>query len=167
MFHTDNAVPNIVLVREIQFSLASWGQYYLAADYAIMKRLILGFVLGGLLGAQASSLIGVGHGTLALLGFSSSLLGLLLDVGIIIPLLGTPFLWAAYFLLIPDIDSRGSRLATLAGVIALHLLIGLWFMSDDVAVYQLEPTPVIWFFVLFVISIGLLIFVSMRRRFSG
>ena len=128
-----------------------------------MKRLILGFVLGVLLGAQASSFIGVGHGSGALLGFSSSLLGLLLDVGIIIPILGTPLLWAAYFLLIPDIDSRERRLATLAGVIALHLLIGLWSMSDDGAVYQLEPAPVISFFLLFAISIGLLIFVSMRQ----
>jgi len=68
--------------------------------------------------------------------------------------------------LIPDIDSRKSRLAVLTGVIALHLLIGLWSVSDDGAVrrtYQLDPAPVISFFVLFAISIGLLIFFSLRR----
>jgi len=131
-----------------------------------MKRLILGFVLGALLSGQASSFIGAGHGIGALLGFSSSVLGLLLDLGLIIPILGTPLLWAAYFLLIPDIDSRKSRLAVLTGVIALHLLIGLWSVSDDGAVrrtYQLDPAPVISFFVLFAISIGLLIFFSLRR----
>jgi len=113
-------------------------------------------------------MIGIGHGTVAPLGFSSSLLGVLVDLGPIIPILGTPVLWGLYFLLIPDIESRANRIATIFAVLILHLSIGFWLSVDDsggmARAYEMQPGAMVIFFVLFVVSFGLLIVISMKQR---
>ena len=113
-------------------------------------------------------MIGVGHGTVAPLAFSSSLLAMLLDLGPIIPLIGTPLLWGFYFLLIPDLDSRSTRIATVGGVVTLHLLTGLWFSFDDQAgmqrAFDTQTTGLIVFFVVLTVSIALLVFLSMKQK---
>lgn len=135
-----------------------------------MKRFFLGFLLGIGLTGFSLAFIGVGHGTVGLLGFSSSLLGMLLDLGLIIPIVGTPLLWGFYFLVIPDIDSRVYQLAILTGVLALHLTLGFWFMYDNrlgvSRAYEQQPTTLVLFFMLLAISFGLLIISSVRPRSS-
>ena len=131
-------------------------------------RSLLGLLLGLCLAGLGLGFIGAGHGTVAPLAFSSSVLAMMLDLGPIIPLVGTPLLWGLYFLLIPDLDSRTVRMATAAGVVTLHLIMGLWFSYDDAAgmqrAYDMQFGGLIVFFLLLAISSGLLIFLSARHR---
>lgn len=130
-----------------------------------MLRLCLGAFLGLCLAGVSSSFIGIGHGTDVPIAFASSLLGFMLDFGPVIPTLGMPILWGAYFLLIPDIDSKFRRLVVLFTVLGLHLLIGLLFyMDDQLGMARASGRGLLFFFILLLISASLLIFVSLKSR---
>jgi drug/metabolite transporter (DMT)-like permease len=46
---------------------------------------------------------------------------------------GTPFLWAIYFVLIPEIDSLPGRIIALVLIALLHILPAIWLASNDSA----------------------------------
>jgi hypothetical protein len=131
-----------------------------------MWRFFLGLFLGLCLASYAFSLEGIGHGTIVPTAFASALLAFMSDLGPIIPSLGMPLMWGLYFLVIPDIESKGKRLTVLFGVIALHVLIGIWFVIDDRSgierAYALQRTSLVSFFVLLMISMVLLTVVSLK-----
>ena len=126
-----------------------------------MWRFLLGLLLGLCLAGYSFSLVGIGHGTTVPMAFASSLLAFMVDLGPVIPILGMPILWGFYFLLIPDIDSRVKRFAVLITVLGLHLLIGVLFYIDDpTGMAEASGGSLISFFVLLLISMSLLVFVS-------
>lgn len=129
-----------------------------------MWRFLLGVFLGLLLAGDASWFIGVGHGTIVPFAFASSLLALMLELGPVIPSLGTPLLWGIYFLLIPDIDSRVKRFVVLFAVLGLHLLVGvLFYIDDEAGMERASGGNLISFFVLLLVSASLLILFSYRH----
>ena len=125
-----------------------------------MRRLLLGAFLGLCLAGYSSAFVGIGHGgTFAPIGFASSVLAFMVEFGPVIPVLGTPILWGLYFLLIPDIESKGLRLGVLSTALGLHVLIGALFYHEEPG-YGGSLVP---FFVLFLISVSLLIYVSTKE----
>jgi len=124
-------------------------------------RFALGFVVGLILTACALVPTAAGHGTYAPLVAAASFLALVPVLGI----LGTPFLWAIYYTVIPAIDSRIMRGFVVVSVLLLHLLPGLWLAFEDPAfTRQLAQNPsllvifcLLWsaaFIVLTVLSAG-------------
>lgn len=126
-----------------------------------MWRLLLGAFLGLCLAGSSGSSVGIGDGpgTFAAVGFASSILAFMVDLGPVIPALGTPILWGLYFLLIPDIESKGMRLGVLSTALSLHVLIGALFYFDE-AGFSGSLVP---FFVLFLLAMSLLVYVSTKE----
>ena len=96
-------------------------------------RATIGFLFGLALGAIAFLLAGIGHGTYVPMIASVSVLAFIPVLGVLIALFGAPFLWAAYFILIPAILSRVKRTVALALVAIFHLIPPLWFAFKDSA----------------------------------
>ena len=134
-----------------------------------MWRFFLGLVLGLLLAGQSFGLSGVvGHGgTYAPMAFSASVFAIMTDLGPIIPLVATPFLWAFYFLLIPQIETFRMKTCLLVAVLLLHLLTGTWAVFDDdrgvARALHDQAGAVLVFFVLLLAAVGLLIYLTFRR----
>jgi len=55
-------------------------------------------------------------------------------------LFGTPFLWATYYALIPQIVSRWKRFTTVVLIASLHLMLGVWVAREERQFYQ-EKIP--------------------------
>jgi len=131
-------------------------------------RFILGFVIGLVLAVASLFMAGAGHGSYAPFIFSSGLLALLMLLdGFWVALIGTPLLWSAYFLFIPNINSRNGRIAIATVVVLLHSLVGIWSIGSRELLerdFQRQGTGLISFFVLFAISSALLILISGRPR---
>lgn len=129
-----------------------------------MWRFLLGLFLGLCLAGYSFSFIGIGHGTTVPMAFAASVLAFMVDLGPIIPALGMPLLWGFYFLLVPDIDSRVKRFVVLFTALGLHLLIGVLFYIDDpTSMGAVSGGGLISFFLLLLISMSLLVFVSLGK----
>jgi len=96
-------------------------------------RASIGFLLGLALAAIAFLLAGAGHGTYVPMIANVSVLAFIPLLGILIAVLGPPFLWAGYFILIPAIVSRVKRTVALALVTIFHLIPPLWLAFSDSA----------------------------------
>jgi hypothetical protein len=57
-----------------------------------MWRFFLGLFLGLCLAGYSSSFVGIGHGTFTPIAFAASLLAFMVDLGPVVPTLGTPIL---------------------------------------------------------------------------
>jgi hypothetical protein len=126
-------------------------------------RFALGFILGLILSAVAFLLAGAGHGTYAPAVANASVLALLPVVGIFISLFGTPFLWAIYYVFIPQMDSQPQRIVALILLSLLHLVPGAWIAFGDSAFNRaLNNHPAaIWLYgTILVITILFLAFLS-------
>ncbi len=126
-------------------------------------RCALGFILGLILSAFAFLLAGAGHGTYAPVVANASVLALLPVVGILISFFGTPFLWAIYYIFIPQIDSQAKRVVALVLLSLLHLVPGAWIAFEDSAFNRTlnnHPTVVWLYGIVLVITIVCLAFLS-------
>ncbi|MCM3870273.1 MAG: hypothetical protein ND895_06190 [Pyrinomonadaceae bacterium] len=92
-------------------------------------RFAFGFVLGLILLVCALLLSGAGHGTYAPVIANASVLALIPGLGFLIP----PFLWALYFLVIPEIDPPVRKVIALVLIALLHMVPGIWIASEDPA----------------------------------
>lgn len=95
---------------------------------------------------------GVGHGSYSPLVANAPVLIFIPEVGILAAVFGTPFLWAAYFLWIPEIKSGKARLFAVVLVALVHLEAGDWMASQDsylLRTFKDEPWPhglLLWVF---------------------
>jgi hypothetical protein len=124
-------------------------------------RFALGFILGLILSAFAFLLAGIGHGTYAPTVANASVLALLPVVGILISFFGTPFLWAIYYVVIPQINSQAKRVVALILLSLLHLVPGAWIALEDSAFNRAlnnHPTVVWLYGMILVITILCLAF---------
>ena len=132
-------------------------------------RIAAGFVLGCILSVCAFSLAGAGHGTYTPLTANAPMLVVIPDVGILAALFGTPLLWAAYFLAIPEITSRILRLLAVILVALLHVGVGTWMASRDSylpRMFAYAPSFTIFYFgllILSVVALGVLASVANNR----
>jgi heme/copper-type cytochrome/quinol oxidase subunit 4 len=131
-------------------------------------RFAFGFVLGLILSACALFLTGAGHGTYAPIIANASFLALIPGLGILLALAGTPFLWAIYFLVIPEIDSRPGRVIALVLISLLHVVPGVWLASEDHAFTRALESHPMWVIAhglaLVAAIISLTIFTSWERK---
>ena len=96
-------------------------------------RFALGFSLGLIMSVCALFLSGAGHGTYAPMIANVSLLALIPGFGFLLAIVGTPFLWAIYLVVIPEMDSSPARILACALVALLHVVAGIWLASEDSA----------------------------------
>lgn len=97
-------------------------------------RSILGFFVGCLLSVSALLLGGAGHGTFAPMVGNASIFFFVPGLGVFLAILGTPFLWAIYYALIPKFDWYWAKLTGLFSVLVLHLVLGTGYAFTE---YQL------------------------------
>ncbi len=132
-------------------------------------RISIGFGLGCLLSISAFALAGAGHGTYTPLTANAPMLVIIPEVGVFAALFGTPLLWAAYFLAIPEINARVLRLCAVVLVGLVHMGAGTWMASRDSylsRMFAYTPSFMIFYFVLLVTSIvvlGALALVASKR----
>ena len=100
---------------------------------ATRVRFAFGFGLGLIMSVCALSLSGAGHGTYAPMIANVSLLALIPGLGFLLAIVGTPFLWAIYFVLIPEMESLRGKILVLALVVLLHVVPAIWLASEDSA----------------------------------
>jgi hypothetical protein len=129
-----------------------------------MLRFGLGVLLGFCLAGQSLWSIGVGHGSAAPLFFALSVLGFVVSSFPLSAFLAGPLLWGAYFLLIPDIAHRGTRIVVLTVALVSHLLVGFWMMSEDSGSYQFSLPASGMFVATFLIAVGGLTWITLKRR---
>jgi hypothetical protein len=92
-----------------------------------------GFVLGLIMSGCALLLSEAGHGTYAPMIANVSVLALIPALGFLLAVVGTPFLWAIYFVLLPEMDSLAGRILALVVVVLLHVVPGIWLATEDPA----------------------------------
>ena len=132
-------------------------------------RIAVGLGLGCILSICAFALAGAGHGTYTPLTANAPMLAIIPDVGILAALFGTPFLWAGYFLAIPEITSRILRLFAVVMVALVHLGVATWMASDDSYLphmFEYAPSFTIFYFgllILVVVTLGMLASLGPRR----
>jgi hypothetical protein len=122
-------------------------------------RISVGFGLGCLLSICAFALAGAGHGTYTPLTANAPMLIIIPEVGVLAALLGTPLLWAAYFLAIPEINSRILRLLAVALVALVHLGTGTWMASRDTylpRMFAFAPLFTVFYFGLLIVVVVML-----------
>jgi hypothetical protein len=122
-------------------------------------RISVGFGLGCLLSICAFALAGAGHGTYTPLTANAPMLVIIPEVGVFAALFGTPLLWAAYFLTIPEINSRTLRMLSIALVALVHLGVGTWMASRDTYLPQMfgyAPSFTVFYFALLVVTVVML-----------
>jgi len=81
------------------------------------------------------------------------------EVGVFAALFGTPLLWAAYFLTIPEINSRILRLLSVALVALVHLGAGTWMASRDTylpRMFGYAPSFTVFYFGLLIVTVVIL-----------
>jgi hypothetical protein len=107
-----------------------------------MVRFFVGLLLGILLTVFSFGFIGVGHGTYTPMVFSGSLVALIVLLDTVIPIFCIPFLWGFYFLLVPRIRKRSARIISVAIIISLHLIVGIWVaLKDEAFAVSLKSEP--------------------------
>lgn len=78
------------------------------------------------------------------------------DAGIALALFGTPLLWAAYSLAIPEISSRILRLLVIAVVAVMHLGTAVWMSSRDSyfgRAFNRYPSFTVFYFGVLIVSV--------------
>jgi hypothetical protein len=96
------------------------------------------------------------------------MLAVIPDIGILAALIGTPLLWAGYFLAIPEIDSHMARRGAVVLVALVHLGAGTWMATRDAYLPRMlayAPAFTVFYFVLLVLSVvalGMLAFVARK-----
>jgi hypothetical protein len=101
-----------------------------------MKRFFVGLGLGTVLTIYSFGFVGAGHGTAVPLVFTTFFIALIPQLTGLLTIVMGPFLWSLYFLFIPKLQSRRSRLITITLVLALHLSTGSWLAIQDPAFPQ-------------------------------
>src|SRR6266568_3927293 len=114
-----------------------------------MLRFFIGLLLGVILTVQALGFAGVGHGSYAPLICVASIIGFVPILGLV----AGPFLWALYFLIIPNLDTSRSKTILLCLILLLHLLPGFWIASQDPALSRANQSSVLIFAASFVATI--------------
>lgn len=130
-----------------------------------MVRLFLGLGCGVMLTVCSVGFAGVGHGTYAPLILTTSLIGLLTVFGAATMLVCGPILWAVYFLLIPKLEKKRTRLATALLVLAFHVISGTWLAVEDPAFWKVlaqQSLQLIFFGLFFALSSFLLLYLAAR-----
>jgi hypothetical protein len=129
-------------------------------------RVAVGLVLGCVLSVCAFGLAGAGHGTYTPITANAPMLAIVPDAGIVLALLGTPLLWAAYFLALPKITSRILRLFAVAVVASVHLGTAAWMSSRDEyfgRVFERFPSLMVLYFGVLIVAVLTLGVVSVAR----
>jgi hypothetical protein len=97
---------------------------------------------------------------------NAPMLAIVPDAGIVLALLGTPLLWAAYFLALPKITSRILRLFAVAVVASVHLGTAAWMSSRDEyfgRVFERFPSLMVLYFGVLIVAVLTLGVVSVAR----
>ena len=123
-----------------------------------MVRFFIGLLLGVILTAEAVMFAGVGHGSYAPMVCVASVIALMP----ILALPAGPLLWAFYFLLIPNLETGRNKAIALSLVLSLHLLPGFWMSYQDPALGRASLFGLLIFGLTFLVTIGLLLFFSIR-----
>ena len=123
-------------------------------------RFFIGLLLGIILTAQALVFAGVGHGSYAPLICVVSIVGFIPVLG----LFAGPLLWALYFLIIPNLDTSRSKTILICLILLFHLLPGFWIASQDPALARASLLSLTIFGLLFLATVGLLLFFSIRTK---
>jgi hypothetical protein len=119
-------------------------------------RIAIGFSLGCVLSVCAFGLAGAGHGTYTPISANAPMLYIIPDAGIALALFGTPLLWAAYSLAIPEISSRILRLLVIAVVAVMHLGTAVWMSSRDSyfgRAFNRYPSFTVFYFGVLIVSV--------------
>ena len=98
-----------------------------------MLRFFFGLCLGVIFTICSLGFIGVGHGTYVPMVFTGSLIAFITYFGAIPVIVLAPFLWALYYLLIPKIRTKRTRITTAAIALSLHILTGTASAIEDPA----------------------------------
>lgn len=99
----------------------------------LATRMIIGALMGIGLSVLAVLLAGTGHGSYAPMAFNASALLFIPSVGIMLAVFAAPFIWSAYYVFIPKIQSRHVRGAIVASLLLLHTVPAVWLASSDPA----------------------------------
>ena len=130
-------------------------------------RIAIGFIFGCLLAAGAFGLAGAGHGTYTPMFANAPMLAVIPEIGVGASLLGTPLLWAGYFLGLPEIRSRFPRLLAIAAVALLHFGTAAWMWSRDEyfdRMFQRYPSFTVFYFGASIVAVLTLGLVTVVRR---
>jgi len=98
-----------------------------------MLKFFVGLCFGVTLTTCSFGFMGVGHGTYVPMVFTGSLIALITYFGAIPAMVLGPFLWALYFLLIPRIQTRRTRIASAVIVLSVHVVSGISLAIEDPA----------------------------------
>ena len=129
-------------------------------------RVAIGFVFGCGLAACAFGLAGAGHGTYTPMTANAPMFAIIPEIGVAAALIGTPLLWAGYFLALPEISSRGLRLLAVAAVALMHLGTAAWMSAHDEyfgRVFDRYPSFMVFYFVVLIVGLVTLGIVSAAR----
>lgn len=111
---------------------------------------------------EAMLIGGIGHGSYAPLAFAAS-------VAVFFPLVAFgagPLLWAAYFLLIPNLQGKKTSLGIWV-ILLLHIGPGLWLAYDDPAIVNTNSSLLLLFGISFLAATTFLLLLSFRGRHSN
>jgi hypothetical protein len=122
-------------------------------------RFFLGLFFGIVLTVESVAIAGVGHGSYAPLVFTASVGGLVPFLGLLVG----PFLWGLYFLIIPNVEKRGTRLIAFMLVFLFHFCMGLWVAVEDGAFLRTGLGYLLIFGVSALVATGSLLFLTFRR----
>lgn len=128
-------------------------------------RIGVGFVLGCILSMFAFAHAGVGHGSYTPLVANAPMLVLIPEIGILVAFFGTPFLWAAYFLWIPEIRSGTGRSVAVVLAALAHVGTGAWMASRDSYLQRTfgdEPWSTVLYFALLIAGVVMLGVLALR-----
>jgi hypothetical protein len=134
-----------------------------------MWRFFIGLGLGAVLTIYSFGFIGIGHGTAVPLAFTAFFIFLLPQLTGPITIVMAPFLWSAYFLLIPKFQSWRRRLFIFAVVFLLHLSAGTGLAIQDRAFRRAvseDRGALLGFALLFLITLSYLVYFAVRGENS-
>jgi hypothetical protein len=126
-----------------------------------MRRFFIGFAIGVVLTISAMVAAGLGHGPNAPFVFTSPLITCLREDFRPAGFVTGPFLWGAYFLVIPMFKRRVVRFSTLVIVLLAHLIAGLFVAVNEPKFAQASDQE--W---AFLAAFGLIFALAMTSLFS-
>jgi hypothetical protein len=132
-------------------------------------RVAIGFILGCVLTVCAFGLAGAGHGTYTPVTANAPMFAVIPTIGVPMALIGTPLLWAVYFLALPKITSRILRLFAVGAVAFVHLGTVAWMSSRDEyfgRVFDRSPSFMVFYFgvlIVGVLTLGVVAIVRARE----